>query len=400
MSVFVLVYFAVVAAGDEPASNSVPVTVDSKSWSATATARRLPAATELPLALEMVQLARQRFSSLRISHQPEPPTLAAAALEITRRTETALEICCEVDPTFRRSPDFGDGKARLELLAAVQEFESLASVQGEEQRFPQPPPLRRAQRTLELVKGGASLVASQLQLGETRGADPAQRSRIAQESKQLEARRDRLAKRLNHVVTNRELDLSPILVTEAEQLASDVLSLVQRAWGLVGSADQWELSRRGPQIDEILSKNDELLETLKARVAVAPIGEPHADELRSLLIRKAALLREATSNLGIAIHLHLETGPDAGVVKLLEDSVQVELELCDMPEERQRVCSHYVRLAAELAEAAEAEWQSGRMPAHRLTELKLHLLDTRILLLREKKRDKMRNDTAGRSPSN
>jgi hypothetical protein len=142
-------------------------------------------------------------------------------------------------------------------------------------------------------------------------------------------------------------------------------------------------------MDVILSKNDKLLEILKAQVAVAPNREPEADELRSLLIRKAALLREATAYVGMAIHLGLEVGPDAGVVKPLEDSVQVELELCDMPEERLRVCSHYVRMGTMLVETAEAEWQSGRMPSYQLTELKLHVLDTKILLLREKNRNKM-----------
>lgn len=389
MSTFVLVCCSVVVAGDEPAGNSAPVTVNSISWLDTATARRLSPATELSVALEMVQLAQSRFASQRTSHPPEPPALAAAALEIFDRTETTLEICCELDPTFRQSPDFRDGKSRLELLAAVQEFESLAAVQGEEQGFPQPSPFQHARRTLDLVKAGIALVVSQLQLGQTRGADPAQQSRIGQELTRIETRCDHLAKRLDRVVTDRELDLIPELVIEAEQLASDVVSLVQRAWALVAGAEQWESSRRGSQVDQILAKNDKLLEMLKARAAVAPNREPEADELRSLLIRKAALLREATANSCMMMQLDLYAGPDVGIVKLLQDSVQVELELCAMPEERLRVCSHYVRMAKKSAKVAEAEWQSGRMPAHQLAKLKLHLLDTRILLLREKKRNKM-----------
>jgi hypothetical protein len=302
------------------------------------------------------------------------------------RLDSTIEVFSDLAPDFRRPADLGDAQARLALFAAIQEFESKAALLGGKEQFPPRPLFQRVRRNQDLVEAGVSLVAIQLKLAEMRGADQAQQRSVLQRCERLRERRASLADKLEAALASRELDLIPLLRTESEQIASEARSLVQSTWALLGGADSWMMSGHGPQIDEIMAKSDELLQAIRTRVRADADAEPRATGLRSLLARKAALLRDTALRLGIATLLGVETGADARFVKVLRDLMQVELELCGTREERLRVCTHHVRLAAELAKQAEANWQSGRTPGWGLTGFKLHLLDTEILLLREQTR--------------
>ena len=108
------------------------------------------------------------------------------------------------------------------------------------------------------------------------------------------------------------------------------------------------------------------------------------EELRSLLQKKVALLREAIAKLRHAADMGLETSAHTDAASLMNQCVLAELELCRTQDERLRICTRNVKEMDELLDRAEAEYRAGRMPGFRLMELKIYQLDARILEAREK----------------
>jgi hypothetical protein len=108
------------------------------------------------------------------------------------------------------------------------------------------------------------------------------------------------------------------------------------------------------------------------------------EELRSLLQKKVALLREAIAKLRHAAEMGLEASSHTDAASLMNQSVLAELELCRTQDERLRICTRNVKKMDELLQRAEAEHRAGRMPRFRLMELKIYQLDARILEAREK----------------
>ena len=108
------------------------------------------------------------------------------------------------------------------------------------------------------------------------------------------------------------------------------------------------------------------------------------EELRSLLQKKVALLREAIAKLRHAADMGLETSAHTDAASLMNQCVLAELELCRTRDERLRICTRNVKEMDELLDRAEAEYRAGRMPGFRLMELKIYQLDARILEAREK----------------
>jgi hypothetical protein len=108
------------------------------------------------------------------------------------------------------------------------------------------------------------------------------------------------------------------------------------------------------------------------------------EELRSLLQKKVALLREAIAKIRHAADMGLETSAHTDAASLMNQCVLAELELCRTRDERLRICTRNVKEMDELLQRAEAEYRAGRMPGFRLMELKIYQLDARILEAREK----------------
>ena len=115
-----------------------------------------------------------------------------------------------------------------------------------------------------------------------------------------------------------------------------------------------------------------------------PSPETIEEELRSLLQKKVALLREAIAKIRHAADMGLETSAHTDAASLMNQCVLAELELCRTRDERLRICTRNVKEMDELLDRAEAEYRAGRMPGFRLMELKIYQLDARILEAREK----------------
>jgi len=107
------------------------------------------------------------------------------------------------------------------------------------------------------------------------------------------------------------------------------------------------------------------------------------EELRSLLQKKVALLREAIAKIKHAAEVGLETSAPTDAASLMKQCVFAELELCQTHEERLRICTRNAKEMDDLLQRAEAEYRAGRMPGFRLMELKIDQLDARILKARE-----------------
>lgn len=114
-----------------------------------------------------------------------------------------------------------------------------------------------------------------------------------------------------------------------------------------------------------------------------PRQETTEEELRSLLQKKVALLREAIAKIKHAAEMGLETSAAADAASLMNQCVLAELELCRTHEERLRICTRNAKEMDDLLQRAEAEHRAGRMPGFRLMELKIYQLDARILEARE-----------------
>jgi vacuolar-type H+-ATPase subunit I/STV1 len=133
-------------------------------------------------------------------------------------------------------------------------------------------------------------------------------------------------------------------------------------------ADQVKTQAR---VADEVSKNDAVQETQE-------------DELRSLLQKKLALLRESIASITRQAELGLETSSLTDAASLLKECVLVELELCQTRETRLKICARNVEEMDDLLSMAEAQYRAGRIPRSPLMELKIHQLDAKIRLVRER----------------
>ncbi len=363
--------------------------------------RVLPPATELAILRELTQLALDRLVSQRAKTPEQPDAIIHYSLELMERIRKVQHLRKELNPEFHRQHDWDVLALRLELFAALQNYESLREDcrRLRSDTYHGPASSHVIGRSLDLVNAGAALLSKQLRLAETQGVDREQDRRIAEELKRLRTQGEQLSERAARVMRMAPaafLQMESALLEESEQLTLRMSQLIDAAWELCGGSKAFAVSKLNPVIDQTVTEISALLNSLETSRSVDPSEGPHAAELRTLLHKKVALLREAVSHQHRHVTLGIAQPVERNRVPLLAECVATELELCQTIEQRIHLCSQHLCMMVQCVRQTEAEYEFGRFPRYELVRLQLYLLDARILLLRQQRRqlDEMQDSSS------
>jgi len=346
--------------------------------------------TELAVSRELIEIVRCQLVQTSETEERDPESAAALALTMIGRMRATLQILEQLDAGVAVPPWLRQDRLCLQVLVEARAVEEARSRSREaELRAPPVPPFRLVEVRCRLLRATTSLLARQLELAEACGADSAEHSKMSRQLLEVERRAKALNDKIETCIKKRQLDQIKGLSVESQHLVEETQRRVEAAWDLCSDhlPAQRDATAILSHVDAIRSHGDGLLKSVDARIAEILPRDSRGVKLRSLQIRKLALLRELL--LGIEGRATLGVGGAyVEYSQVLDDNLDAELVLCTTTGERIARCQQHVSGLKGALRRAEAEYRAGRLPRYDLDRMRIRLVDAEISLLREQSRDK------------
>jgi hypothetical protein len=343
--------------------------------------------TELAVSRELIDMIRTEVVQMTEMPESGPKEKVAMVLTMIERIRAAQYILEQLDSRITLAPWLRKEELILQVLlkaAAVKEVRSRLREMGS--RRPGAIALLQTQR--ELLSAATSLVPLQLNLAKACDASSSEESQVSRQWRQVEQRAKSLNDNIDKLIEDHQLDGIEELLVTAQKTVEEIQRIIVAASDLYGdqiSAQQDDAAIQS-HVRTISSRSDQLLADLDATIAeILPTHSPGA-RLRSLQIRKLALLRDlllrakAEARLGLA-----ETYGHYS--QALDDSFDAELELCKTTGERIARCRQHVRRLRDAVRYADQASRAGVLSRYEVSRMKIRLVDVEILLLREQPRE-------------
>jgi hypothetical protein len=346
--------------------------------------RRRLLTTELAVSRELIELVRSRLVQESETQKLSPEVAARMAMVVNERMRAALQTLKQLDSSPTMPSWLEREELSLQVLLAARAVDD-AQHQLQEATL-QPAVVLQPRR--ELLGTVGALLSRQLALAKVSNADTTEFSKISRQWLDVEQRAKALNDKFEGAIASGQLPQIQELSVEAQQLIEQSQPLVAAAWDLCKEQlnDQHDDAAILSHANAIRSHSDGVLAFIDAVIVKTLPSEPEAAKLRSLQIKKLAILREHLLSTEREVREGFDR-PYRDYLQALDENFGAELDLCKTKDERVSRCRQHVRRLEDALRIAEAENRAAVRSRYDWDRTKIALVTAEISLEREQSRD-------------
>jgi hypothetical protein len=346
--------------------------------------------TELAVSRELIDMIRTELSGTIEKQECDTEVEVHLALTMIERIRSTQRILEQLGSKSTLSPWLRSEELRLRVLLNASAVEKAQRDLRELKRDPNRPIHRVVFIQCELLRAAMTLVPLQLELARVSGLSPSKESRVSGQWLQVEQRAKSLLGQFEECIESDRPEEIGELSATAGQVVEEIQRVIVEAsdLGTGPAGDQPDATATRSHVTSFSTRCSQLLEELDASISeVLPAESPGA-AIRSLQIRKLALLRHLLRCSETAVRLGLD-GAGAGYTQALDENFHAELELCQTSGERIARCQQHIRRLKDALRHAEEglSLAGGAVSRYELDRMKIRLIDVQILLSKEQQQN-------------